>query len=125
MMKTQNTMNTKMNKAMKKYIFTIALLFALTSLACAQGFGSTSSDYMNTGSTLSSTVYAVGATSIDPASAAPNRGRTMIMDDDDDDEESTWGDVGDFTPIGTPWALLAFAALAAGWVYLRRRKQTL
>jgi len=125
MMKTQNTMNTKMNKAMKKYIFTIALLFALTSLACAQGFGSTSSDYMNTGSTLSSTVYGVGATNVDPVTTAavPNRGRTAQYDD--------WGNLiedgnqDEGSPIGTPWALLAFAALAAGWVYLRRRKQTL
>jgi len=105
------------------FILLFALILSLSSTALAQDF-STGSSMMNTGSTYSSTIYAVEATNVDPVAstaAAPNRGRMATFDDDDWEDTET--DPGNPMPIGDVWSLLIYAAVAAGAVALRRRRR--
>jgi len=115
------------NKAMRKriYILLATIVFGMTTTALAQSF-STSSDMMNTGSTLSSNVYGVGAGSVDPmvstASSSPVRRSSGEQKYDDFGNLIEDGNQDQGSPIGAPYIMLLFAAGAAGVVALRRRR---
>lgn len=112
----------------KQILLLIAMLFAFGNVLCAQDF-STGSDMMTTGSAYSSTVTGVGATGVNDmystaqAPSRPGARKATGETDPDGDVETEWETAGDFTPIGSDVILFLFAALAAGVVALRRRRQ--
>lgn len=115
---------------MKKqiYLLTIAMLCAFGNVLCAQDFSSTGSDMMSTGSTYSSSVTGVGATGVNDMystaqapSARPGARKSVIDEGYGEKEEVDEG--GEGSPIGSDAVLFFFAAVAAGVVALRRRRQ--
>lgn len=110
----------------KQILLLIAMLFAFGNVLCAQDF-STGSDMMTTGSAYSSTVTGVGATGVNDmysTSETPSTttrpgarklgGETIQPGEGATEEEH---------PIGSDAVLFFFAAVAAGVVALRRRRQ--
>jgi len=117
-----------------KKILLISVLALLTIAMYAQDYRmqSTSSYLQQTTavpSAYSAPLSAPGAsgpvamyyTTYEPSSSL--RARRSTMDSDDDDEESGWGDVGDFTPIGSP--IIPLLLLAVAYVLMKKRKNKL
>jgi len=83
--------------------------------------GSSMPSGMASGSGYTSTVYDAGAYNIfeTPAETeqrvAANARRGFITPGDINQSNES--------PIGAPWVMLVFAALAAGWAYLRHHRQ--
>ena len=107
---------------MKTKLLLIFMVLLPLSFSVAQssepfnrGMVSTSSSMMQTGSAYSSQITPVGATSpIAATQYAPSnrRGAFETPGEANQSEES---------PVGEPYIMLAFAAIAAGAIYLRRR----
>lgn len=109
---------------MKKHLFIIlaTLFLGIASTVAAQDFN-TSSTLMNSGSQYAPSVSAVGASSVyseEPSEPAQASGRAgfrklggVTEDEDERSEES---------PVGEPWIMLLFAAIAGGVVFYRQKR---
>ncbi|MCQ2310252.1 MAG: hypothetical protein MJZ64_00670 [Paludibacteraceae bacterium] len=105
---------------MKKFNLILVLLVSATAFVSAQAFQSTSSEMMNTGSSLSSNIYGVGAEDMDysMASTTSNGPARRTLGGVTEDEEERSGQ----SPIGAPYIMLLFAAATGAVIALRRRK---
>ena len=111
---------------MKKMIVRMAMcalvVCALPMALAAQDWQT--STMQGSGSAYSSQVTPVGAQNVEPQAtttySSPRRISGRRNDDFNETGENGVGDNG--SPIGSEWALLLFAALAGGGVFLRGRK---
>ena len=129
-----------------KRLITYFLLLVGFAYACAQDFGArtypTQQDFqshqiMSSGANYGGTVYkpfdntTPSEQSEVGASYSPNRGPRRAGENNDDYTPG-WegqtggpdGNQGEGSPVGEPWVLLAFAAVFAGAIAFRRKKQT-
>ena len=114
-------MMTDMKKIMM--IWVLGALVAFSVPAAAQDFNSTSA-MQGSGSTYSSPVTPVGAQAPEAMAStanAPHRPTNARRGYEDTEDPGHTEDEG--SPIGSAWALLAFAAIGGGVVLRRRKRQ--
>ena len=112
---------TDMKKIMM--IWVLGALVAFSVPAAAQDFNSTSA-MQGSGSAYSSQVTPVGAQAPEAMASttyAPPRGANARKSKEGTDDPGHTEDEG--SPIGSAWALLAFAAIGGGVVLRRRKRQ--
>ena len=106
------------NKSLVIFLFALfasVAVFAQTSNPYNQGMMSTSSPMMQTGSPYSSHISPVGASSpYETMNGPSNRRNSFITPEDVNQSEES--------PVGEPYVLVLFAAVAAGAVYIKRQK---
>jgi hypothetical protein len=94
----------------------LSFLMAQASDPFNSGMVSTSSSMMQTGSAYSSQISPVGATSPFETQYSPSNRRGAF-------EKPGEANQSNDSPIGEPYVMVAFAALAAAAIYMWRRKQ--